>query len=81
MSDTRTEESRQYAAERYGIPVDAVVGYRSGICYSKVWVNTQEAADAVTEKVSNRAVNGGWFDGMALGGQTHLPDGTIEVMV
>lgn len=63
------EAGRAYAAKEFGIPIEEVVWYHHGICYSSVVVTTQSAADKVTEHVKGGTVNGGWFHGMPLGGQ------------
>ena len=78
-STARDEESRRWAAERFGIPFDSVVFHNSGICYDTIVVTSKEAADKVTEKVKGQFANGGWFDGMPLGGQTEQNDGTFRV--
>jgi hypothetical protein len=64
------EASRKYASEYFGISLDDVVMYHGGICYSTVVVRTLEAVKKIQEKVKGDTVNGGWFDGMQLGGCT-----------
>jgi len=71
--------SRAYAASRFGLTPDEVIGYNSGSAYDKIWVKTRAAAERVASKVAGEKCNGGWFHGMALGGiSTH--DGIFEVM-
>lgn len=80
MSD---DNGRSYASSWFGIPVEDVICYHSGICYAKVWVRTKEAADKVRSKVKDYTVNGGWFDGMPLGGivqTTYKDEPAFEVM-
>lgn len=73
--------NNEWAATIYGIEPNDIVWYHSGICYDRIMVRTQEAADKVTAAVKGRHVNGGWLHGMELGGQTvQSSDGTIEVM-
>lgn len=66
--EEQNARAKAYAAERFGLPVSDVIGYHSGICYSKIWVRTLASAKKVSEAVKGETVNGGWFDGMSLGG-------------
>lgn len=68
-----------YAAQRFGLKPNEVVGYHSGCCYSKVWVKTRASAEKVAKQLKGDTVNGGWFDGMPLGGIQEY-DGVFEVM-
>lgn len=70
----RTNETLQWAANRFGIPVEDVVWYNSGICYDRIGVKTKKSADKVTAKVAGETVNGGMYDGMPLGGQRFYKD-------
>lgn len=65
--EKRHAESVAYAAKEFGIKVEDVVFYNSGICYSTVVVRTEAAAKKVSEKAQGGTVNGGWYDGMPLG--------------
>lgn len=67
----KQQESNKWAADRFGVPVDTVKWYNSGICYDRICVTTKEAADKVTAACEGQTVNGGMFHGMGLGGQTH----------
>ncbi len=73
------KEDFTWVAKRFGIPVEEIVGYNSGICYSKVWVTTRSAAEKVTKAVKDDTVNGGMFHGMSLGGISEY-DGKFEVV-
>jgi hypothetical protein len=81
MNESTAEQQRtfEWAAQRFGISVEEITFYNSGICYDRIVVTTQEAADKVTEKVKGRTVNGGWFHGMSLGGQSKGQDGSIDI--
>lgn len=78
----KEDETKKWAAENYGIPIEDVVWYNSGICYDRIGIRTKESADKVTAKVQaeGRTANGGMLDGMLLGGQTFYdnndPDGS-----
>lgn len=72
-------DTAEWCAKRFGISKEDVVWHHSGICYSRIQVKTKEAADKVTAAVKGKTVNGGYLDGMSLGGQTPQKDGTIEV--
>lgn len=69
-----TIETATWLARRFNIPVEEIRWYNGGVCYNKVVVTTQNAADKVSEVVKGRQANGGWFDGMPLGVQTTLKD-------
>ena len=62
------EQSRQYAAKRFGIRLQDVCWYNGGICHGRVIVRTKVAAKKVAKSVEGAFVNGGYFDGMPLGG-------------
>lgn len=68
--EKRHAESVAYAAKEFGIKMEDVVFYNSGICYSTVVVRTEAAAKKVAKKVHGGTVNGGWYHGMPLGGIT-----------
>jgi len=73
------EASRKCCAERFGLKIEEVIDHHSGSCYDKVWVTTKAAAEKVCGVVKEDTVNGGWYDGMPLGGI--VKDGQIyEVM-
>ncbi len=64
----RAAEAKAYAAKRFGLNPDDIIGYNAGICYDKIWVKTREAANKVAAAVKGDTVNGGMFHGMAKGG-------------
>ena len=66
-------------AKRLGIKEADIIWYHSGSCYNRIQVRTLKAAKTVTKAVKGDTVNGGWYDGMQLGGQTKCADG-YEVM-
>jgi hypothetical protein len=68
MTKDEIDSGRKYAAERFSIPLDEVVWFNSGICYSRVVTTTLSAAKKVAAASNNKTCNGGWFDGMPLGG-------------
>src|SRR6185369_16125061 len=73
MLEKRKQQAAQsiaHAADRFGLKPEEVAGYNSGSCYDKIWVTTKEAADKVAAAVKGQTCNGGWFDGMSLGGIT-----------
>lgn len=78
MSVSIDPKTAEWLSKTYKIPVEDIVWYNGGICYSRVIVKTKESADKVTAVEKNNTVNGGWFHGMPLGGQTEtqLEDGT-----
>jgi hypothetical protein len=77
----RAAEAKAYAIKQFGLKPEEVVGYNSGICYSKVWVTTREAAEKVSKQIKKQGgeVNGGMFHGMPLGGISEY-GGQFEVM-
>lgn len=77
---SKEEKTRIWASEKFGIPREDVVWYNSGVCYDRIVVKTKESADKVTLKMKGQCVNGGMFDGMALGSQNKQPDGSYDVM-
>lgn len=87
LADRRKEEleqSKLYLAKLYSIDPSKITGYNSGICYGKVWTTSAEDAIKIKEAVKGRTVNGGWFDGMPLGGISVTAENgivTYEVMV
>ena len=70
-----TQETKQWLSKEYGIPTEDIVWYNSGICYSRIMVKTEESAKKVQESVKDQYVNGGWYDGMSLGGYTKYENG------
>ena len=66
-------------ARRFGIPVEEIHWYNGGFCYDRLIVTTKTAADRVSAVVKDRRANGGWFNGMPLGGQNQFKakDGTL----
>lgn len=65
------QETKKWASERFGIPEDDIIGYNHGICYDRILVTTKESANKVTAYCEGQTVNGGMFDGMPLGNQSH----------
>ena len=56
-----------YYEKMYQIPAGTVVWYHSGNCYSRIKVNTLEAAKAVQKIASMETANGGYMHGVRLG--------------
>lgn len=79
--EEQEQQTKQWAAQTYGIKPEDVDWYNSGICYDRICVNSKDAADKVTAKVQaeNRTANGGMFHGMPLGSQSKhtRKDGSI----
>ncbi len=63
--------------DKYGIPAGTVVWYNSGSCYSRIGVNTLQAAKAVQRIAGMETANGGYMHGERLGTISALqqPDG------
>jgi len=70
QTEIELKATKEWAAERFGISPDEVAWYHSGSCYDRIGVTTEAAADKVYEKVKHETVNGGFLDGMPLGGRT-----------
>jgi hypothetical protein len=70
---------KEYAAKRFGIQAEQVLGYNSGAAYDKVWVTDKATAEKISKKVESGTCNGGYFHGMSLGAITEY-DGKFEVM-
>ena len=64
----RDDKARDYCVRTFGIKPEEFVWHHSGICYSRIGVNTKEAAEKVRAKVKGETVNGGYLHGMPLGG-------------
>ena len=64
----RFAEERELGAKRFGLKPDEVLFYNRGICYDRIVVTTMRAARKVAKAVKGDTVNGGYFDGMPLGG-------------
>ncbi len=62
------EQTKEWAAEKFGIPKEDVLWYNAGSCYDRIGVLTEESAKKVSEKVKGKTANGGMYDGMPLGG-------------
>ncbi len=69
--DAKFLAEREHAAKYFNIPLETVLWYHGGVCYDRIGVTTKESADAVTKHVEGKTVNGGMYDGMSLGNQTH----------
>lgn len=78
--EAETQDGRKYAAARFGIPIEEVVWHNSGICYDRCIVTTEAAAAKVRAAVKGDTANGGWYDGMTLGGFSRDADGNYDVM-
>lgn len=61
-----SQDTKDWLTKRFGIEEKDIEFYNSGICYSRIGVNNEEAAKKVCENTIG-AVNGGMFDGMRLG--------------
>jgi hypothetical protein len=68
------QDTREWAAARFGIKPESVKWYHNGTCYDRVGVLSLEAAERVKQAVAGRSVNGGQFHGMALGHWTEYED-------
>jgi hypothetical protein len=64
----RFEDNRRSGAKRFGLKPDEVLFYNSGICYDRIVVTTMRAAKKVAKAVEGDTANGGFLDGMPLGG-------------
>ncbi len=64
----RFAEDRWAGAKRFGLMPSDVLFYNSGICYDRIVVTTMQAARKVAKAVKGGTVNGGYLDGMPLGG-------------
>jgi hypothetical protein len=64
----RFEEERRAGAKRFNLKPEEVLFYNRGICYDRIVVTTMQAARKVAKAVDGDTVNGGYFDGMPLGG-------------
>ncbi len=64
----RFDDDRRAGSKRFGLKTDEVLFYNSGICYDRIVVTTMRAARKVAKAVKGRTVNGGYLDGMPLGG-------------
>lgn len=73
------EKTKQWLSKRFNIPMDDIVWYNSGICYSRIVVKTEESALKVHEKVKGHTANGGWFHGMPLGSYSQTKEGHYDV--
>ena len=67
-------EDKLYVSQRFDIPIDDVLWFNSGICYSRVGVKSIDSANKVREKVNGQSANGGMLDGMPLGGIAEMKD-------
>jgi hypothetical protein len=79
QTDEQKETTIKWLCERFSLSPSEILGYNSGICYSRIWVNSREAAMKVHDKVKGRVVNGGMFDGMPLGSICEGHDGRFDV--
>ena len=65
------------SSQTISIPAGTVVWYNSGSCYSRIGVNTLQAAKAVQRIAGMETANGGYMHGARLGTISALqqPDG------
>lgn len=72
-------EDYTWLVKRFGIPLNEILWYNSGTCYSRIGVTTEKSAHAVSNSVKNDTVNGGMLHGMPLGGISKIKneDGSI----
>jgi hypothetical protein len=68
MTKDEIDSGRKYAAQRFGIPIKEVVWFNCGSSYNRVITTTLSAAKKVAASSKNGSCNGGWFNGMSLGG-------------
>lgn len=80
MSHLKKDDEFAWVCKRFDLKREEVVAYNSGICYDRIWVTNKEAADKVSEAVRGGTVNGGWYHGMQLGGQSKEKSGNYAVM-
>jgi hypothetical protein len=71
----RFEDDCRAGAKRFGLGTDEVLFYNRGICYDRIVVTTMQAARKVAKAVEGDTVNGGYFDGVPLGG---ISEATIK---
>lgn len=64
----RFADACRAGAKRFHLQADEVLFYNSGICYDRIVVTTMRAARKVAKAVEGETVNGGYLDGMPLGG-------------
>lgn len=69
-----TNDTKIWISKRFGIPIEDILWYNSGICYSRVCVKTMDSATKVRVKVNGQTANGGMLDGMRLGGISEMED-------
>ena len=72
-------QTKKWAAKRFGLKTEQILGYNSGSAYSKIWVTDRAAAEKVSKQVESGTCNGGYFHGMSLGGISEY-GGKFEVM-
>lgn len=73
-----TQKEKDSVARRFNIPSNDVLWYNWGTCYDRILVATKESADKVSQAVKDDQVNGGWYHGVYLGGQTLVKNGDGE---
>jgi hypothetical protein len=75
----KAANAKAWAAKHYRLPPSEVLWYHGGICYNRIVVVSKASADKVAKAVEGETVNGGWYDGMRLGGITKV-EGGYEVI-
>ena len=60
------ESDVAWLEREFNVKRDEIVAYNGGICYSRIIVNSKEAAERASESITG-TVNGGMFHGMPLG--------------
>ena len=66
MKNEQTQ-SQIYASQKFGIQQSDVYAFHSGNYYDRVMVTTEEAATTVIDKLKDKYVSGGCYEGMRLG--------------
>jgi hypothetical protein len=68
----KEKEDFTWLAKHFGIPVEDILWYNSGICYNRIGVTTRESAEKVSATVKGGTVNGGMLHEMPLGGISEM---------
>jgi len=63
----QTQEEKQWMADYFNIPIEETISFNSGNCFATAIVRTEQSANKIAEKVKDKVVNGGNYDGMKLG--------------
>jgi hypothetical protein len=76
---TEAQDYNNYLAEKFSIPYEDIISGNSGVCYNSITVKTIESAEKIKSQCRG-CVNGGWYDGMALGHIHANKDNTYYIM-